>query len=86
MSEPIILRPELVAFAEAMELKLRKYDATLGDSYKLLTPDECMNLLVRGMERLSDSFYTNNHEKQKADAVDVGNFALFVALAVGRGK
>lgn len=84
--DKITLRPELIAFAEAMELKLRKYDATLGDSYKSLTPDECMDLLVRGMERLNDSFYTSNPEKQKADAVDVGNFALFVALAVGRGK
>ena len=91
MSDAVKLRPELAAFAEQMERALRRKDDARGDSWRgesyvwlfarLL--DEAMELCAVIGKR------PEAHERIEAEAVDVANFALFIASVAAdraRGK
>ena len=81
------IRPEVQAFAEAMEGKLRRHDMERGDSWK---EEESLWLLgrlveeVKELERILGSQNRLAHEAKWArrvlsEAADVGNFAMMIA-------
>jgi hypothetical protein len=69
------LRPELKAFAEAMEDKLRERDPDRGDSWK-----ECDELFLTGAlsDEMREIAEASNAEERAAEAVDVSNFLFFL--------
>jgi hypothetical protein len=88
-SMTIVLRSEVQAFAEAMELKLIENDHKGG--WKNESPSWLIGRLHGELKELVDAYNVrktdpNSFEKRMAlfgECVDVANFALFVADACG---
>ena len=76
--EEIILRPEVRAFAEAMELKLRKNDFKGGwDDYD---PIDLYPFLMKETEELYEhlDYQPDGGLGPAREAIDVGNYAMMI--------
>jgi hypothetical protein len=76
-STEIVLRPEVRAFAEAMELKLRKHDDWPG--WKDCDPMVLMQDLIVHLGK----FASSPDETLLGSAADLGNFAMMICDACG---
>lgn len=68
------IRPEIVAFAAAMESKMRKHDADRGDSWKKCNIDFLHQRIEEEMSEMSLA----DGDEISDEAVDVGNFAMMI--------
>ena len=92
MSDAVKLRPELAAFAEQMERALRRKDDARGDSWRGESYYWLLDRLTEEVEELTREIMgrvTLRPVRIAAEAVDVANFALFIASVAAdraRGK
>jgi len=90
MSDAVKLRPELAAFAEQMERALRRKDDTRGDSWRGESYDWLLQRLTEEVGELTQELMDQSMPRARrieAEAVDVANFALFIAsVAAGRAS
>lgn len=82
------LRPEVAAFARAMEAKLRKHDKSRGaGGWKNDDPSRLLARLDEESEELGLAVSPLSKQRKKAEvlseAADVGNFAMMVADVCG---
>lgn len=77
MPTPAGLRPEVLAFAIAMERKLRTQDAASGQSWKDADIDYLLDRLADEVVELNGAVVDGAHVL--GEAVDVANFAMMVA-------
>jgi len=76
------LRPELAAFAEQMERALRRKDDARGDSWRDESYDWLLDRLAEEVDELAQEVMGRSKlcgRRIKAEAVDVANFAMFIA-------
>ena len=80
------LRPEVAAFAKAMEAKLKENDHKGGWNRGEDTPDELMARLLEEAEELENALHPMRKRDPKRilrEAADVANFAMMVADVCG---
>jgi len=81
------LRPEVKAFAEAMEAKLRKHDKDRGDSWRDNSTIELYGRLKQEINEFVTAVFTPtepDHEKRVLDeGADAANFILFLVDVCG---
>ena len=68
-------RPEILAFADAMETEMRKHDAENGDSWKEMDVDD----LEDGMGEAFEKWWSNyeyGYEQDKDHYLDIATFAM----------
>ena len=85
MTKTITLRPEVIKFAEMMELKLRE-NAHKGETWKRDNFNALFSRLVEESLELRDLFDTDlppNETTVIRECADVGNFAMFIAVNFG---
>ena len=85
---PLALRPEVAAFAQAMESQLRKHDATRGKrGWQNDYPQPLMQRLRQEADELDTvlllGLSPNKPAMALAEAADVANFAMMVADVCG---
>ena len=73
------LRPEVLAFAEAMEEKLRENDHKAH--WRNYTPAQMFGKLREEIEELTWAF---GPEEKRGECVDIGNFAMMIWDLEGR--
>ena len=76
------LRPELAAFAEQMERALRRKDDARRDSWRNESYDWLLQRLTEEVGELTQELMDQSMPRARrieAEAVDVANFALFIA-------
>lgn len=82
----ITLRPEVLAFATAMEHKLREHDEEKGESWKHCDTDDLALGLATEVRELGDSITACGPEATIArKCVDVANYAMFLFARNGGG-
>ena len=79
------IRPEIVAFAQLMEAKMRKHDAKWGDSWKDMLPEQ---LALRFTEECAEMWTAARWGGEYCglaaeEAADVANVAMFIAWNLG---
>ena len=82
MGERIVLRPELAAFAEEMERRLRRKDDVRGVSWRNEDDDWLLDRLHEEVEELEVAMRRQDRSRDVRvihEAADVANFALFLA-------
>ena len=83
MSEPIALRPEVLAFAQLMEMRLRAHDADKGESYKsMLMPDLCVQVVSKSF-RLEDAIRCGFYDQIPRHAADAANYCMMIDAVAG---
>lgn len=85
---PIVLRPALKAWAEAMELKLRTQDAEKGNSYKHMEYNELLDLLNKELDELKQAIWEHELLKEppetaQEETLDVGALAMMIFDCLG---
>lgn len=76
-AEELGLRPEVLAFARAMEAKLRKHDGDRGDSWKMTHDSFLYSGLITEVAEFTDAFTHGLARDVPGEAVDIANFAMF---------
>ncbi len=78
------LRPEVAAFAQAMERKLREHDDTRGHrGWSSAQPDWIMVRLAEEVGELAKAVRLRRRAAALDEAADVGNLAMMVADVLG---
>lgn len=83
MDEELTPRPEVLAFAQAIERRLRKHDHDWGNSWKEVPTGPLMLDLYLKVAKLHDALITHNKERILSAAGSVGAHAMFVADVAG---
>lgn len=81
--ERVVLRPEVLAFAEAMELKLRKHDGK-KTHWKDQPIEAHVKLLQLELQEFlcADEFFSV--AEARGESVDLGNFAMILWDKLGK--
>lgn len=77
------LRPEVQAYAEAIEMRLRKHDADWGTSWKTAPTDILLRHLADKVENLETAVEYDDPTNTLKQAASVGAHAMFVADVCG---
>lgn len=80
-AEPSGWRPEVRAFADLMEAKLRENDHKPG--WKRDHPADLMDRLKEELAELHDALFAGDLELIGPEAADVANFAMMIADVYG---
>jgi hypothetical protein len=75
-----MIRQDVLDFAEAMESKLRKYDATRGTSWKTDRPKDLLEHLKEEVRELEVGLECKDDiERILLECADVANLAMMIA-------
>lgn len=75
------IRPEIMEFAEAMELTMRKHDAKKGDSWKDCTISFLGRKLQEEYNETEHEFYNllfSSSNNLKSESVDLANVCMMI--------
>lgn len=88
--EGVALRPDVLAFAQAMERKLRKHDAERGDSWQAMDPVWLRKRIVQEHVEFLEAAecviarpWPEGRPQVRDEAADVANFLMFFCSNVG---
>jgi hypothetical protein len=77
------IRDEVRQYAEQMELKLRKYDRTRGQSWKTADVESLLRFLEEHVQKLRHDVEHPVPGQLGLSAADVGNIAMMVSDVCG---
>ncbi len=76
---PIIARPEIIRFAEAMERLMHKHDNIKGDSWKEMPHGRLQKMMLKEVEE------TKEENAMLSEWVDIANFCMMIYSNTVRG-
>jgi hypothetical protein len=71
------IRPEIMAFAEAMEAEMARHDPEKGDSWKTMPVDKLSDIMGELVESWWHD-YAEDYETPAHDYVDIANLAMMI--------
>lgn len=79
------IRPEVLAFAWLMEMRLREKDAERGQGWKNKTGQELLTPTISKLFRIEKAIrYPGSHTQDVVkNAIDLGNFCMMIADVAG---
>ena len=77
------LRPEVLAFAQLMEQRLRSKDAERGTSWKHMHEGDLMVPAAAKTYAMDRAMQNDDRDAVIKHAIDVGNYCMFIADATG---
>jgi|WetSurMetagenome_2_1015567.scaffolds.fasta_scaffold931855_2 hypothetical protein len=84
MNEPIELRPEVLAFAQLMEMRLRAHDEDKSASWKEASlRDLCVQVTSKSF-RLEDAIRNGFYDDMIKHAVDTANYCMMIDDVSGK--
>lgn len=76
------MRPEVIKFAEMMELKMKNHDDIRGDAWKKIDPATLLRCLRSQVDELEKELINQSVVAAAYKAADVGNFAMMVSFVI----
>jgi hypothetical protein len=71
------IRPEIMAFAEAMEAEMARHDEEKGDSWKAMPKDDLLDMLGDCFENWWNE-YNEGYETEGHDYIAIANYAMMI--------
>lgn len=80
------LRREVRRFAEAMETRLQRHDATRGKEWLTMTPRKLRGRLAQELQEFRGAmdYHGNDWPAIRDEAADAANFLMFIVEVLGR--